>query len=239
MTSPLDVAAVVFDLDGVLVDSRGPISGCINFALETHGLAAEPEEALERFIGPPLREAFLTLLEARGANPALAESCLARYRERYGSASLEQTRIVPGIDALLPRLASRFRLAVATSKPEAFARPILAALGLSRWFRAVAGPPLEATHLEGKATTIARALEALDVAPRPFGAPPAAAMVGDRRYDVEAGRALGLLTIGVTWGIGGAQELEAAGADLLVHSPDDLLTILVASRGPTPAPGAK
>jgi phosphoglycolate phosphatase-like HAD superfamily hydrolase len=50
--------AVLFDLDGVLVDSRAAVAGCINYALRTHGLAEQPEERLHRFIGPPLAIAF-------------------------------------------------------------------------------------------------------------------------------------------------------------------------------------
>jgi phosphoglycolate phosphatase len=221
--------AVVFDLDGVLVDSRAPITSCINAALEAHGLALEPVDSLERWIGPPLREAFRALLAARGADPNLADSCLARYRERYARASLEQTRVVPGMEAVLARLSRDVPLAVATSKPEAFARPILESLGLSRWFKAVAGPPLEATHLESKAATVARALAGLGSSSQGGEEDGAsgAVMVGDRRFDVEAGRSLGLVTVGVTWGIGDAVELRAAGADVLVDSPSELLRLLV------------
>jgi len=208
--------AVVFDLDGVLVDSRRPIAACLNAALRDHGLAPEPEEALHRLIGPPLHDAFLGLLGARGAEPSLVDACIARYRHHYREASLTHTAVFPGVPELLDALGPR-RLAVATSKPEAFARPILEHLGLARHFEAIVGPPLERTHDEDKTGTLGRALAAL--AAGAGGAPRAAVMVGDRHVDVTAGRHHGLLTVGAVWGIGGEAELRDAGADLLAETP--------------------
>src|SRR5439155_18232862 len=109
-------------------------------------------------------------------------------------------------------LATNRPLAVATSKPVAFADPILATLGLRHHFETVAGPDLSPFG-ETKAATIATALE---VVGRP------AVMVGDRRHDVEGARANGLQCIGVLWGIGDRAELAAAGATALVAEPADL-----------------
>jgi phosphoglycolate phosphatase len=117
-------------------------------------------------------------------------------------------------------LARRRPLAVATAKPVEFAGPILERLGLAGLFRAVAGPPLAAPAGEPKARIVARALEALGLSD---GAK--AALVGDRHHDVEAGRALGLATVGVLWGSGSAQELSAAGAGFLARTPSDLLAL--------------
>lgn len=224
--------AVVFDLDGVLVDSRRPIAVCLNAALRDHGLPPEPEAALHRLIGPPLHDAFLGLLGARGADPALVDACIARYRHHYRAASLAETSVFPGVPELLDALGAR-RLAVATSKPEAFARPILECLGLAGRFEAIVGPPLERTHEEDKTGTLGRALAAL--AGGPGGAPREAAMVGDRHVDVAAGRHYGLLTVGAVWGIGGEAELRAAGADLLAATPAGLAAQVREGAGLAPA----
>jgi phosphoglycolate phosphatase len=103
---------------------------------------------------------------------------------------------------------------VATSKPRALAEPLLEALDLRDAFDAVAGPELSELA-EPKAVTIAAALEAL-------GRPQTAVMVGDRATDVEGAHAHGLPAVGAAWGIGGAKELAAAGADVIVHTPADL-----------------
>ncbi len=214
--------AILFDLDGVLVDSRAPIARSINHALVRHGLPPRPEESLHRWIGPPLHDAFVRLLTETGTAVALAPSCVAAYREHYRTACLEETRAFPGVADLLARLSERAALAVATSKPVEFAGAILQVLGLAASFRVVAGPPLD-VPAEPKHETVERALARLGL---PARAAAPALMVGDRRFDVEAGKAHGLRTVGVTWGIGSARELRAAGADDLVGSPEELEALL-------------
>jgi phosphoglycolate phosphatase len=215
--------AILFDLDGVLVDSRTPISSSLNHALVRVGVAPFPAVELHRLIGPPLHEAFLELLGRRGADPALAEPCVAAYRECYAEASLTETRAFDGVPPVLEALGRTHALAVATSKPAEFACPILETLGLAHHFRAVVGPPLRPEG-EAKRHTVRRALDALGLA---GGAD--TALVGDRRHDVEAGRAHGLRTVGVTWGIGDVTEHRAAGADHLVGTPEELLHLFASS----------
>jgi phosphoglycolate phosphatase len=122
--------------------------------------------------------------------------------------------VTPGIEIALGELAQRYRLAVATSKPLAFAEPLLGALGLRPFFAAVAGPDLSVQG-ESKASTIATAL-------RMLGDPMRAVMVGDRSHDIVGARSRSLPCIGVTWGIGTTKELRDAGADAIVEAPAEL-----------------
>lgn len=207
--------SVLFDLDGVLVDSRAAITGCINHALVEHELSARPAETLHRFIGPPLAVAFAELT-GHPPDSALVASCLGSYRARYVNASLRDTVVTPGIDTALGELAQLHQLAVATSKPLAFAEPLLSALGLRPFFAAVAGPDLSVQG-ESKANTIAAAL-------RMLGHPKRAVMVGDRSHDIVGADANSLPAIGVTWGIGSTEELREAGAGSIVDIPAELPT---------------
>jgi phosphoglycolate phosphatase len=204
---------VLFDLDGVLVDSRAAITGCINHALAANGLPERDPADLYRYIGPPLLAAFAELVGEPDTSSAVV-GCVASYRERYAEASLTETAVTPGIDDALAALAGDGRrLGVATSKPRPFAEPLLEALGLRRHFDAVAGPALD-TPPEDKKTTVGAALRALGAS--------SGAMVGDRSFDMVAARAHGLRPIGVAWGIGSREELVAAGAERIVATQAEL-----------------
>lgn len=203
---------VLFDLDGVLVDSRGAISGCINHALKVQGLEERPRESLLRFIGPPLALAFAQLVgEPRDSE--LVQGCVASYRARYEQVSIDQTVVIAEIPEILAALSKKHRLAIATSKPWAFAEPILAHTGLRPNFELIAAPDLNA-HMEDKTTTIRRALATLQAA--------RAVMVGDRSFDVVAAHACTIPAIGVLWGIGSRKELTDAGADEIIDTPSGL-----------------
>ncbi|MCP3983460.1 MAG: HAD hydrolase-like protein [bacterium] len=216
------VEAVLFDLDGVLVDSRDAISQCLNHALTEMGLAPEPVEVLHGWIGASLHDVFRTLLRARGVDAALAPTAIERYRERYTVVAPKETPAFDGVAESLDALVADYRLAVATSKPVEFARPILEGLGIANHFEAIVGAPLERTHHEDKTATVGRALAALGLeAPSPQ-----AVMVGDRHFDIIAGRTHGLTTIGASWGIGGATELRQAGADHLADTPAEIVTLV-------------
>jgi phosphoglycolate phosphatase len=204
-------AAVLFDLDGVLLDSRTAIVRCIGHGLRAVGAAVPAAAELERFIGPPLIDAFAEL-----AGSERAAACLAAYRERYAVSSLEETTLVPGAREALAAVAAVVPVAVATSKPHAYAGPLCDRLGLTPHLRTIAGPALDAPS-EVKAVTVGRALAALGLSP---GAD--APLVGDRLHDVEAARANGLRCVGVLWGIGDEAELRAAGADPIVAVPREL-----------------
>jgi phosphoglycolate phosphatase len=205
------MTTVIFDLDGVLVDSRAVFLSCMNYAFDKLGLPQRAPEELLPYIGPPFAYGFGELLGVPPDAPIVA-ACIDGYRERYETASLTETTVAPGIPEALAALHGH-RLAVATSKPRAFAEPLLEAMGLRAHFEVIAGPELTA-RAEGKTETLGRALQQLG--------PTRAVMVGDRSFDILAARAHGLPSIGVTWGIGTAEELEDAGADRLIATPKEL-----------------
>ena len=199
--------AILFDLDGVLVDSRVPFARSFNAALAAHGLPERPEPELYALIGPPIHESFRRLTGLLDV-----DAFVDAYRARYRVKMAEETPVMDGIPELLAGL--RHPAAVATSKPKPLADPLLAALGLREHFVAVEGPSLSA-DAEPKATTIGRALAALPAGARPV-------MVGDRLHDVHGAAAHGLDCIGVLWGIGSRDELEAAGATAVAANPAEL-----------------
>lgn len=214
-------AAVFLDLDGCLVDSTLAITRSINHALASLGIAERSTDDLRRFIGPPALANFRILLGEEGRDPGLASDCVETYRERYRAMATAETRIFPGIEDALATLGAVAPLAVVTSKPRPIAEPLLAALGLIDAFVAVHGPELDA-QTEAKPETLARAIATLGVVAA------ATVMVGDREYDVAAGRACATGTVGVLWGAGDREELERAGADALADEPGRLAEVVLA-----------
>ncbi len=218
--------AVVFDLDGVLVDSRTAFTRSVNAALAEHGLPERAPAALLGYLGPPLHR---TMAELSGGDDALADALVLSYRARYRATMAAESAVFDGIPEALDALAATLPLVVATSKAQALAEPLLEQLGLKGRFRAVHGPPLDARD-ESKAQTIARALEGLPGARAP-------AMVGDREFDVLGARAHGMPCVGVLWGIGSERELREAGAATLARTPADLVPILTGGGTGATAPG--
>jgi len=199
--------AVIFDFDGVIIDSLPAIETAINGALVEHGFEPRPRPEIARCIGPPTPTAFAWLTGAAEDSAAVA-AAVGTYHEIYSQVYLEQTLLVEGIADLLTALT--LPQGLATSKELKFVAPLLERFGLR--FDAVSAPELS----EPKSQTVARALEALGTA--------GAVMIGDRFYDVDAARANSLRVIGVTWGTGERGELE--GADLVVDRPAELARLL-------------
>ena len=218
MTAPILCA-----LDGVLADSRRPILDSVNGALVALGLGARPEAEVARMIGPPTNVGFEELLGLPPDSPVVTEAVIF-YRALYGDA-LWDTPSYPGVPEMVRALGGR--LGVATSKPRPYAGPVLEAIGLDDVFEVVVGPMPD----ESEDTKLAMVAEASDQ----LGG--AVAMVGDRRFDIEAARALGLHAIGVTWGFGSREELIGAGAEVLVDTPEQLLEALFTVRRATAPPG--
>jgi len=203
--------AVLFDLDGTIIDSRVPFVTSMNYALTANGQPARDTEVLLPYLGPPTQVALEELV---GDDPDLIAATLTSYREHYASTSTDTTLVYDGIPELLEHLHGKVPIAVATSKIATSAVMLLEHLGLAQLFDVISGP-LASALAEPKSVTVAQALAAL-------GGPQKAVMVGDRLYDVEGAREHGLPTIGVLWGAGSEQELRDAGAWELVSSPSEI-----------------
>lgn len=212
MTVPPDsLEVVIFDLDGVLVDSVPPIRKSMNAALAAVGRPPLDQADVRPLIGPPLETSAAMVLGTD--DPEDVAAFVRRFRETYQACYLTATRPAPGLTDVLPRMADRYRLLVATSKPAPYAVPLLAELGVDRWFRAILGRSLDLDHAT-KADVIGQALAHVPGVPVDR-----ILMVGDRRYDVAGAGEHGIRTVGVTSGAGGADELRQAGA---VHLVEDL-----------------
>jgi phosphoglycolate phosphatase len=205
---------LLFDLDGTLTDAGAGITRCIQHALEGMGATAPTAADLRWCVGPPLQRSFAELL--RTDDLARIDRAIALYRERFVPIGMFENEVYPGVADGLRRLrAAGHALWIVTSKPHEFARKILGHFGLRDAFAEVYGSELSGLHAD-KADLLRHVLSVERFAEPPW-------MIGDRRHDVEAAHANGLRAVGVTWGYGSADELRAAGADVLVESMPELL----------------
>jgi len=209
-----------FDLDGTLTDGGEGITKCIQHALHTLGEPMPDVAALYRYVGPPLWESFRELL-TRPCEERIA-AAISAYRDRFVRVGMYENRLYPGIFDCLRELSRRaFHLYVVTSKPHAFASRITDYFKITSFFRKVHGPGLD-DEKSTKADLIAHVLAEYAIEPS------AAVMIGDRKHDAVGARSNSVYSIGVCWGYGSREELTAAGAQLLVESPKELLNALAA-----------
>ncbi|MBO4422133.1 MAG: HAD hydrolase-like protein [Clostridia bacterium] len=209
---------VLFDLDGTVTDPGAGITNSVMYALRKFGIEPPPREKLYCFIGPPLRASFSKYF---GLSEADAEKAVGYYREYYRPTGIFECAPYDGItDAFRLLCKSGVTVALATAKPEIFAGQIAEHFGFDKYLTFISGASLDGKR-EDKAEIIKRALDNI-----PGSDARSSVMVGDRDYDVEGGKKLGLYTVGAAYGYGSREELSAA--DAVADSPYD--TALLALR---------
>lgn len=207
---------VIFDFDGTVADTGRGVRNSIKYAVEQFGIPVGDEEKLDYFIGPPLYESFEHVY---GVDKETAEKLVDTYRVYYASKGIYELDVYPGLIDLLSTLkAEGVKLAVASSKPLHFLKTAVEAVGATQYFDYIIGPELQ-NHEADKSVLIKSALNAVGLSEKEFDT---AVMIGDRFYDIEGAKRVGITSVGVTFGYGKRGELEAAGADVLKDSIEEL-----------------
>lgn len=203
---------VLFDLDGTLSNSAPGILSSLRRAFDVVGVAPMTVEQELYVLGPPFYESLPAI-----AGDEYVAAIIEAYREFYAAGGMFDTVAYDGVVDLLDSLAEAgVTLAVATSKPEYYAVPILEHLGLVERFKAIGGDTLDGTRGS-------KALVVGDVLARLGGPSPSeVVMVGDRSHDVLGAAAHGLRCYGAAWGYGAPGELAAAGAVAVCANPGEL-----------------
>ena len=219
MTRP---AALVFDLDGTLVESRRDIATAVNRMRSDLGL---PPLALDRVV-TMIGEGARTLVERALADALSAsdarqiDEAFARYRRHYRDVALDTTRAYPGVEEMLSALAVAYPMSVLSNKSEAMSRHVLEALGLAGRFRDILGGdslPTRKPDPAGLALLASRLGVAL----------PSLMLVGDSRIDAAAASNAGCHFARVDWGFPRPPG-EDVPADLVAARPADLAAALLA-----------
>ena len=203
--------AVVFDLDGTLIDSAGDIADVLNDCLAQDGIGPFPEPAVVAMIGGGAKVLIERALDRLGRrhDTALLDRLSTRFAARYAALGAGRSRPFPGAAEVLAELAGAgVGLGICTNKPEDITRRVLDQLDLARWFGVVIG---ESVRLPRKP-----APDMLLAALAGLGAAPAdSVMIGDSAADIGTARAAGVKAIAVSFGYTTIPPREL-GADLVV-----------------------
>ncbi|NQI71280.1 HAD family hydrolase [Streptococcus suis] len=209
---------ILFDLDGTLTDSGQGILNSVAYALDQLGIEEPDLASLQRFIGPPLYESFARFYQL---NPADTQAAVDAFRVYFKEKGMFENQLYDGVIPLLEALTEAGKtLAIATSKPEVFAKQILEYFDISHYFDVIAGASLDSSRIN-KTDVISYALAQLDYNPQ------TTIMVGDREHDIQGAQANQLASIGVLYGYGTKQELGEAGATRIAQTVVDLKELLL------------
>lgn len=204
---------ILFDLDGTLTDSAEGIVNSVVYALERKGIPYTNKQALRCFVGPPLQDSFRDYC---GFSEEQVKEAVRIFREYFTEKGIYENKVYEGVPQMLSALCEAgYTLAVATSKPEAFAEQILVRFDLAKYFKVIAGASMDGTT---KPVVIRQALARLGVEPSAR-----VLMIGDREHDVLGAKEVGIASLGVLYGYGSEEELREAGADYIVQKPAEIL----------------
>ncbi|HEY0143158.1 MAG TPA: HAD-IA family hydrolase [Thermoanaerobaculia bacterium] len=208
--------AVLFDLDGTLVDSYAALAEAVNFARREHGLGDLEEMRIRSFVGDGLE----TLLQRAFERPDVPVTVKHAFEARYDEICCGASKVLEDVETTLEEL-SRLGvvMAVCTNKPTAFSKKILDFLGLSRHFRAIVGPDLAGAR-KPDARHVLHTLEATECTADQT------LFVGDMPIDVRAARNSGIAVAVVATGSSTAGELTAARPDHFLGRFADLVTVV-------------
>ncbi len=207
----------LFDLDGTLTDPFEGITNSVVHALKRYNIEVAEKKELGVFIGPPLVESFMKYY---GFTEAEAKNAVEVYREHFGVKGLFENELYDGIPQLLKALKDSGKTVImATSKPEVYARQIAEHFDIAKYFDYMAGSELNGVRI-AKNEVIEYALAALNITDREN-----CIMIGDRLHDINGAKKTGMKSIGVLWGYGSKEELEAAGADYICETVEEILDI--------------
>jgi phosphoglycolate phosphatase len=216
--------SVIFDFDGVLVDSRPTIGVCLAEAMGEFGISAPSALETSLLVGPPLELGLTEFLTRRGISLEELPEIIAKFRDSYAVKSIQSTYLFPGIREMLYSLYSEnIPMYIATSKPRFLTVPLIKELEIEEYFSLIQAPDGDAT--EDKTETLRKLLCVISnseiASSRRF------LMIGDREADIRAARENNIESVGISWGYGTHEELLSAKPTYMVESPNLLFRRLI------------
>jgi 2-phosphoglycolate phosphatase len=214
MTEANRYRAVLFDLDGTLVDSYAALTEAVNHARRSEGLRDLNPSRIRELVGDGLDMLLQRAFERTEIEPHTVEA----FESRYSEVCCQESRVLADVEATLEQLASRgILMGVCTNKPTFFSKKILDFLELSRYFRAIVGPDLAGAR-KPEARHLLVTIEAVQCSPGET------LFVGDMPVDVRAARNSGVAV--VASGSSTREQLVAAQPDHFLERFADLVKLV-------------
>ncbi len=221
------IRAVLFDCDGVVIDSGNDIADAVNAAMEHFGYKTVPVEKLISFVGDGVRNLVVRALawSKKLASPDELEisetelsGFMAWYVNYYNEHAVVKTTLYPGFeDAIKALHENGIRMGIVTNKPTNILMSILNHFGIAEYFDAPVGSD-DVKKLKPDPEGLVTALERINAKITSMGLAPVTpgetVMAGDSATDIMAGKAFGAFTCGIKHGIGNTEKMLSAGPDI-------------------------
>jgi phosphoglycolate phosphatase len=212
-----EVDLLMFDLDGTLAATGRDLAGSVNYTRSLLGLEPLDESIVYRHVGHGTEHLLRSSLPESYENRF--EEILDRFLKHYEEHLLDTTVLYPHVEEILDRFSGKKR-AVVTNKREYLAVAVLRGLGIESCFDAIVGGD-SGLSKKPDPSSVTRVLTDLKVAPEK------AVIIGDGDTDIKAGKAAGVYTCGVTYGLCEREELVAARPDVLIDDLRELKNYIV------------
>ncbi len=213
---PLPIQALLFDLDGTLIDSWEDIAASLNHTLGRLKIAPKSREEVQSYVGDGVKT-LLTRATGR-SDPAFLDQAIEIFKPYYKEHCVDKTALYPGVQEILKHFDGK-QCAVVSNKPVEMVDKTLERLGIRKYFKSVMGAestPNRKPHPE----PVQKTLERLKVKPD------SGLMIGDGTADMESGAAAGVKTCAVTYGYRSRAELEKTKPNFFIESILELKTLI-------------
>jgi phosphoglycolate phosphatase len=212
--------AILFDLDGTLLNTLEDLADALNRVLNQRGLPTHPLDAYRYFVGDGSLMLVKRALPEDKRNGAEVRSCLEAFLQEYGRNWMVKTRPYDGVPAMLDALTDRgLRMAILSNKKDEITRASVKFF-LSKWiFHAIVGQREEVPTKPDPATAL-EIVKQLGILPREF------VYLGDSAVDMKTAVAASMFPVGALWGFRSKEELLDGGAQALISRPLELLNVL-------------
>ena len=211
--------AVLFDLDGTLLDTIEDLTDSMNLALAQSGFAPRTVEECKLFVGDGVESFARRALPAGHRNDRAIAACVEAMRADYTDRWRCKTRPYDGVAELLDGLDERgIAMAVLSNKPDSFTKQMVEAM-LGRWHFAAVFGARPGVPKKPDPTAALGIAERMGVAPGEF------LYLGDTNTDMRTANAAGMYAVGALWGFRSAEELRGSGARVLVERPPEVLRL--------------